>query len=68
MAMSRKIPRFKRYALLLVTLLIALTAACGSDNPEQAKIEDFPTLLLGTWEEIGGPVGTLSFTGTDLFR
>ena len=49
----------------LLALVVLALASCGSDSPTEAKIEDFPSLLLGTWEEVGGTVGTLTFTGTD---
>lgn len=64
-------PRFARAAtskfrVLAITctalFLIAVTTACASD-PEP-RIEDFPSLLLGTWEQIGGPDGTLTFSGS----
>lgn len=49
--------------LLFVALsVIALATACASD-PEP-RIEDFPFQLLGTWEQVGGPVGTLTFEGS----
>ncbi len=53
------------FAVLMAAAAVFSVSACGSDASEEAKIEDFPNLLLGTWEQIGGPVGTLTFTGTD---
>ncbi len=56
--------RFGRKSLVVLVAIVfmVIAAACASD-PEP-RIEDFPSLILGTWEEIGGPEGTLTFSGS----
>lgn len=41
--------------------LVAL--ACTSER--EPTVEDFPLLLLGVWEPVEGPVGTLTFQGSE---
>ncbi len=48
---------------LLILVTMAFSFGCASD-PEP-RVEDFPFLIQGTWEQIGGPVGTLKFEGSD---
>ena len=57
--------RMQRTVLFASLVLLFLIASCSSGAPEDPKIEEFPARLLGTWEEVGGPIGTLTFTGTD---
>ncbi len=54
--------RPRRIAAFVVVGLIVLIAACASD-PEPT-IEEFPSLILGTWRQVNGPVGTLTFEGS----
>jgi hypothetical protein len=49
--------------LLLGVLVILLLVLTACSQPEQPKIEDFPTYLIGTWAPIEGPVGTMKFEG-----
>lgn len=54
--------RLRFVAMLIAVTLAIFATACASD-PEP-RIEDFPSRLLGTWEQVGGPAGTLTFDGT----
>ena len=54
--------RGRSIALILAILLVGLAAACAAD-PEP-RIEEFPSLILGRWQQIGGPIGTLTFEGS----
>lgn len=49
-------------SLLVALSVLALATACASD-PEP-RIEDFPSQLLGTWAQVDGPIGTLTFEGS----
>lgn len=53
----------RRSAATLAALLIAIFATACASDPEP-QVEDFPSLLLGTWRQVGGPVGTLTFSGS----
>lgn len=49
--------------ITVVALTFAFATACASDPEPQ--VEDFPRLLLGLWQPVEGPVGTLRFQGSE---
>ena len=49
--------------IALTVLLAGGVTACGSEN--EPVVEEFPLLILGVWEQMGGPVGTLTFDGSE---
>ena len=54
-------PDVRRYLLPTLVGLWMVLAACS--QPVNPKVEDFPAYLIGTWTQVGGPVGTLKFEG-----
>lgn len=57
--------RLRRYATPVLAAIVLAISAAACSSSEEPRVEDFPLWILGTWEQVGGPAGTLTFEGSE---